>query len=277
MRRKRGTRVPLVTQDFGPSTVKEERSFDWPGGEFDILGKPIKKQLHENFHPALDISKGGCGGEILAAAPGKVTTSHKDGSGAEVIVIDHGKIDGHHYETRYVHLKIRLLEVKAPVEMGTVIGKLGGTGLKSTGCHLHFAITKDGKPVDPWRRLMQNATVDPDAPAATAPVATTPVVASPAEVPDVPIPASNEEYLAGQIAVIGNVSLGARVRTAAKESATLVRTIPAGAKETWLPTCFVVGEVAFGSDRWLTRWNNGQWEFTHKVNVDSVAPLTSVP
>jgi hypothetical protein len=270
-RRPRGSRIPLVTQDFGPSDVKEERSIDWPGGEIDIMGDKIKKKRYDNFHQAIDISKGRCSGAVLAAAGGKIKSAVVDGSGAGVIVINHGTIDGHKYETRYVHLQVPLMELPAQVDAGTLIGIVGTTGVHSTGCHLHFAVTKDGLPVDPWRRLKQNTTVDPDVP--TTPTPNPP----PAEVPDVPIPASQAEYVAGKLAVIGNDSIGARVRAAPKESATLIRTISGGSTETWLPTCFVVGESAFGSDRWLTRWFNNQWEFTHSVNVDSIAPIATAP
>lgn len=267
-----GSRIPLVTQDFGPSTVEDEPTIDWPGGESNIFGTTIPARTYRNFHRGIDISKGGCGSDVLAAAAGKVTVSHKDGTDAETIVIDHGIIAGHRYATGYIHLAQRLVAVGADVETGALIGKLGDTGKLSTACHLHFYVKKGGRFVDPWRRLLQNTTIDPDAPAGVA-LATTPAM----EVPDVPIPASNDEYVAGQVAVIGNATLGAQVRIAPKVGAQLVRTIPGGSTETWLPTCWVVGEVAFASDRWLTRWNDGQWEFTHHANVRSVVPLQPVP
>jgi murein DD-endopeptidase MepM/ murein hydrolase activator NlpD len=261
--RSSGNRDPLVTHDFGPSTVTVEPTVEWPGGEMTILGTVIPARTYKNFHRGIDISDGGCGKDILAAAPGTVTASHKDGTDAEVIVIDHGKIGGHRYETGYIHLAKRLVFVRNPpvvVAAGAVIGTLGDTGRLSTGCHLHFYLKKDGRFVDPWRRLLQNTSIDPDA-------------SAPAEVRDVPIPASNNEYVAGQVAVIGNAALGARVRTAPRTGATLVRTVPGGSEETWLPTCWVVGEATLDSDRWLTRWNDGQWEFTHFENVRSVTPL----
>ena len=267
-----GSHIPLVTQDFGPSTVDDEPTVEWPGGESNIFGAPIPAKTFKNFHRGIDISTGGCGRDVLAAAPGTVTVSKQDGTHAETIVIDHGKIDGHRYETGYIHLAQRLVVVNTDVVTGKHIGELGDTGDFSTACHLHFFVRKDGRFVDPWRRLLQNTSVDPDAPgsAATHPIAAV-------EGPDVPIPASNDEYLAGQVAVIGNATLGAHVRTGPKTGATLVRTVPGGATETWLPTCWVVGEVAFASDRWLTRWNDGQWEFTHHENVRSVTPLQPGP
>ena len=237
----------------------------WPGGESNIFGVKIAANTYPNFHVALDISKGGCGADVLAAADGTVSLAKADGSGANVIVVDHGVHAGHKWATRYVHVQDPfIVHMNDPVTTGMVIGKLGSTGQFVTGCHLHFAITRDGKPVDPWRRLLQNTAVDPDVPV-VAPLIT--------EVHDVPIPASNADYVAGQIAVVGNTSQGAVVRVGPVIAAAAVRTIPAGTQEAWLPTCFVKGEAFMNSDRWLTRWNNGQWEYTHFNNVRSVTPL----
>ena len=268
--REPGTRQPLVTQDFGPSTVTAEPTVIWPGGETNIMGKRIRAGKYNNFHLGIDISKGGCGADILAAAKGKVLVSEKNEFDTEIIVIGHGMIDGHRYKTGYAHLRERLVRVGDEVEAGDVIGKLGDTGFFSTGCHLHFYMKKDRRRVDPWRRLAQNTTIDPDAPAATQPVPS-----PPEEDPDVPIPASDNDYLAGQVAVVGNTQLDARVREAAETDAAVIREIPAGSTETWLPTCWVIGEEALGSEKWLTRWFQGRWEFTHEANVRSVTPLGS--
>jgi murein DD-endopeptidase MepM/ murein hydrolase activator NlpD len=176
------------------------------------------------------------------------------------VVISHGS----GVQSWYWHLKaVVIVHPGQVVSRGQLIGYEGTTG-NSTGCHLHFAITKDGRPVDPWRRLAQRVTVDPDLPTAT------PVTP---EVPDVPIPASDAEYLAGSTALVGNATLGAIVRVAPESDGELVRIIPGGTTESWNPTCWVKGDIAFGSDRWLTRWNAGKWEFTHVVNVASVTPL----
>lgn len=263
-----GSHRPLVTQDFGPSSVAAEPTVIWPGGESNILGKRIRAGKYANFHLGIDISRGGCGADILAAAKGKVLVSEKNEFQTQVIVIGHGLIDGHRYRTGYAHLRERFVKVGDEVEAGDVIGKLGNTGVFSTGCHLHFFMKKDRRRVDPWRRLQQNAAIDPDAPTSTEPV-------PPEEDPDVPIPGSDSDYLAGQVAVIGNSQLDARVRDAPETDATVIRAISAGSQETWLPTCWVLGEEALGSARWLTRWFEGRWEFTHEANVRSVTALGS--
>jgi hypothetical protein len=260
-----GSHIPLVTQDFGPSTVVAEPSMAWPGGESNLFGTAIAAKTYDNFHVGIDISKGGCGSDVLAVADGRVRVARVDGSNANVIVVDHGVHAGHNWETRYVHVQSPFMVHETDqVTLGMIIGRVGDTGNLSTGCHLHFAITRDGNPVDPWRRLLQNTSVDPDVPV---------IVPFALEVPDVPIPASNADYVAGQVAIVGNTNQGAVVRVGPKIASTAVRTIAAGTQERWLPTCFVKGETFMSSDRWLTRWNNGQWEFTHFNNVRSVTPL----
>lgn len=264
-----GSEQPLVVLDFGPTKIRQEPKVNWPGGEMDIMGRKIARKEYDHFHKGIDISTGHCVGNVVAAAPGRVRVSHADESDARVVVIDHGTIDGHHYETRYAHMKPPpsfLIAVGKDVVAGTLLGRVGKTG-NVTGCHLHFAITKDGQPVDPWRRLAQRTSIDPDGPAGAV------VPATPLEVPDVPIPKSDGDYVAGKTAVIGNTSLDAFIRSAPRLDAEIVRTVQAGTQETWLPTCWVAGETAFDSDCWLTRWNAGKWEFTHEANVRSVLPV----
>jgi hypothetical protein len=265
-----GTDRPLVTQDFGPSDVKVEPTVDWRGGESNIFGKRIEADTYPNFHRALDISTGNCTAKIRAAADGTVVVSNKNESGAKVIVIDHGIHDGRRFRTGYVHLSERMAHVGDPVTAGEIIGIMGSTGI-STDCHLHFYVKRNKRYVDPWRRLRQNTSIDPDAPAAS-PLEPVPDP-EPEEVPDMPIPASDEEYVAGKIAVIGNTDDGALVRDQPEKDATVLRTVPAGEIEEWRPTCWVKGDLAFDSDRWLTRWFEGQWEFTHRINVANAAEL----
>ena len=59
-------------------------------------------------------------------------------------------------------------------------------------------------------------------------------------------------------------------------TAPLLRAIPKGSAEAWTVTGWVKGEVSGGSDQWITRWANGKWEYTAKVNVRSVAPPLDV-
>jgi murein DD-endopeptidase MepM/ murein hydrolase activator NlpD len=248
-KRPSGNHEPAVTQDFGPSSLAVEPTVEWPGGESNIFGQPIAAGTYANFHRAIDIGNAGCGYDVLSAKSGTVTYSAKNPSGAEMVMVDHGQ----GFVTGYVHLSQRLVGVGTAVAQGVVIGKTGDTGV-SNGCHLHFFVKRNGGYVDPWHRLAQNTTVDPDA-----------------EEPDMPTPVNDAGYVAGQVAKVGNPADNARVRSEPKLAATTLRTIAAGTFETWLPTCWSKGDAALGSDLWLARWNAGRWEYTHKVNVESIA------
>jgi hypothetical protein len=248
-KRPSGNHEPAVTQDFGPSSLAVEPTVEWPGGESNIFGQPIPAGTYANFHRAIDIGNAGCGYDVLAAKSGTVTYSAKNPSGAEMVMIDHGQ----GFVTGYVHLSKRLVGVGTAVAQGVVIGKTGDTGV-STGCHLHFFVKRDGGYVDPWRRLAQNTTVDPDA-----------------EVPDMPVLTS---YLPGYAAVISNANGDVNVRATPTLGGKVVRQIPKGQKEAWAVTGWVKGDATSGSDQWLTRWN-AAWEYVHKINV-AVGPTAPV-
>jgi murein DD-endopeptidase MepM/ murein hydrolase activator NlpD len=95
------------------------------------------------IHTGLDFA-GPTGTPILAAASGKVVSTGYEGSYGNQIIIDHG--DG--YQTTYNHLSGIGVSVGDKVSTGDRIGRRGSTG-NSTGAHLHFEVTKDGKFVDP--------------------------------------------------------------------------------------------------------------------------------
>ena len=95
------------------------------------------------IHTGLDFA-GPVGTPILAAASGKVVSTGYEGAYGNQVIIDHG--DG--YQTTYNHLSGIGVSVGDKVSTGDQIGKRGSTG-NSTGSHLHFEVTKDGKFVDP--------------------------------------------------------------------------------------------------------------------------------
>ena len=94
-------------------------------------------------HTGLDFA-GPTGTPILASASGKVVSAGYVGSYGNQVVIDHG--DG--YQTTYNHMSALGTSVGDRVSTGDQIGRRGSTG-NSTGAHLHFEVTKDGKFIDP--------------------------------------------------------------------------------------------------------------------------------
>jgi murein DD-endopeptidase MepM/ murein hydrolase activator NlpD len=59
-----------------------------------------------------------------------------------------GMVNGDFITVIYNHLSGYNVEVGATVGRGDVVGYVGTTGW-STGCHLHFTVMENGKPVDP--------------------------------------------------------------------------------------------------------------------------------
>lgn len=105
-------------------------------------------------HHAIDIPTQK-GTEIQAPADGTVLTVALNGLGYSYIILEHA--DG--MQTIYGHISEALVQHGDSVKAGDVIGKTGGvpgeegTGLYSTGPHLHFAVRINGVLVDPLKYL----------------------------------------------------------------------------------------------------------------------------
>jgi murein DD-endopeptidase MepM/ murein hydrolase activator NlpD len=80
---------------------------------------------------------------VYSIMPGKVIKSGRNRTLGEFIQIEHGE-----FRTIYGHLLQRLVAAKDVVEAGQPIGISGSTG-RSTGEHLHFGMSFDGKSIDP--------------------------------------------------------------------------------------------------------------------------------
>ncbi len=97
-----------------------------------------------NNHNGTDIAAI-AGTEIRAAADGTVTYAGWLEGNGNTIIIDHGDDT----QTLYAHCEELYVQAYETVTGGeTVIATVGSSGL-STGNHLHFEITQDGKYVDP--------------------------------------------------------------------------------------------------------------------------------
>ena len=100
-----------------------------------------------SLHDGVDFG-GGCGKALKAAAPGRVVSSYwSDVYGRRLIVV-HGAVGGVGLATIYNHASSYTVGVGAQVARGQTIGYMGNSGW-STGCHLHFSVTANGRSVDP--------------------------------------------------------------------------------------------------------------------------------
>ena len=95
------------------------------------------------FHDGVDLAAS-AGTPIVAAADGRVVGAGWRGGYGQQVQIAHA--DG--VDTLYGHMSRIAAYAGELVHKGQVIGYVGSTGL-STGPHLHFEVTKNGRPVNP--------------------------------------------------------------------------------------------------------------------------------
>jgi murein DD-endopeptidase MepM/ murein hydrolase activator NlpD len=95
------------------------------------------------FHKGLDISAHS-GNDILAAARGRVVFAGAKGAFGRVVIVDHG----FGFRTTYAHAAELHVRAGQDVERGQRLASVGSTG-RSTGPHLHYAVTLKGRSVDP--------------------------------------------------------------------------------------------------------------------------------
>lgn len=111
---------------------------------FGMRLHPIRKVMR--LHSGQDFASG-CGNPVRAAEDGEVVSAGYNGGYGNIVVVNHGLINGESVATAYPHLS-GFAKTSGPVSRGEVIGYEGTTG-SSTGCHLHFEVRVNGSAVDP--------------------------------------------------------------------------------------------------------------------------------
>jgi murein DD-endopeptidase MepM/ murein hydrolase activator NlpD len=76
--------------------------------------------------------------------PGVVTFSGWQRDYGTMVIIRHAQ----GFESVYAHNHSNLVQKGQIVEKGQIIALMGRTG-NATGCHVHFELRKNGRPVDP--------------------------------------------------------------------------------------------------------------------------------
>ncbi|MDR2097861.1 MAG: M23 family metallopeptidase [Spirochaetaceae bacterium] len=95
------------------------------------------------YHSAVDLAAN-TGTPVKAAADGKVTTAAYSQIFGNYLIITHSG----GFQSMYAHLNSTNVKTGTRVSQGDLIGEVGSTG-RSTGAHLHFAIYKNGRAVNP--------------------------------------------------------------------------------------------------------------------------------
>jgi murein DD-endopeptidase MepM/ murein hydrolase activator NlpD len=102
---------------------------------------PINKE--RRFHSAIDLAAPQ-GTTVKAAVDGRVSLVGLNSVYGKYIILSHSN----GFQTMYAHLSATSVKQGERVEQGAKIGEVGSTGY-STGPHLHFALFKNGRPVNP--------------------------------------------------------------------------------------------------------------------------------
>jgi murein DD-endopeptidase MepM/ murein hydrolase activator NlpD len=97
----------------------------------------------QRLHEALDLAIA-LGTPVRAASEGRVAYVGTDPGYGRYIILSHSD----NIETLYAHLSVVSVKQGDRVEQGAKIGEVGNTG-RSTGPHLHFALYKSGRAVNP--------------------------------------------------------------------------------------------------------------------------------
>ncbi|UCC41145.1 MAG: M23 family metallopeptidase [Candidatus Aminicenantes bacterium] len=101
------------------------------------------------FHRGYDIVTH-FGNPVVATADGVIIRCREDKIGGKSVVISHRG----GYTTRYLHLSKWLVKPGQKVKRGDTIGLVGSTG-KSRGPHVHYEVHVNGRPVNPYRYILE--------------------------------------------------------------------------------------------------------------------------
>ncbi len=144
----------LQYEEIASKMKTNEKLFECIPAMVPTKGDYIGSRFGMRMHPILKIRKMHAGIDFVANtgtpvyAPGKgrvVFIGRNGGYGLE-IEIDHG----FGYRTRYAHLSKALVKRGQKIKRGDLIAKTGNSGL-STGPHLHYEISHNGRKLNPSR------------------------------------------------------------------------------------------------------------------------------
>ena len=136
-------------EEYGDLDIDPGIEFSWPVSDpqvnsgFGHRSDPFWGG--SRFHKGLDLN-GSRGDGVHATASGKVIEVGRNGGYGLAILVKHNN----GYYSRYAHLSRTSVELGDSVEQGEMIGRIGSTG-RSTGPHLHFEISKQGRAIDPLK------------------------------------------------------------------------------------------------------------------------------
>lgn len=151
--------APSVQPAPTPTPAPAPLVFTWPVKGEIVAGFSVEALAYNQTmgdwrtHNGLDIAADR-GAQVLAAAAGTVSALYQDDLMGTVVEIDHGQ----GLVSQYANLAATpTVKVGDAVSTGTIIGSVGGTAALESGLasHIHYALLKEGYPVDPADYLPQ--------------------------------------------------------------------------------------------------------------------------
>lgn len=124
----------------GELPVKEPRI----SSTFGIRNHPVHGS--PRFHTGVDLVSNNGDDRVFPAKRGKVVMASSYHAYGNTVIVRHER----GIETLYAHLESIAVHVGQDVDLNTVLGEIGNTGV-STGKHLHFEVSVGGFPVDPLK------------------------------------------------------------------------------------------------------------------------------
>lgn len=147
--------VPSIAAEKKGAT---EVNGHWLGLNWPLQGEGVRSsQFGSRKHPILGVVRahGGVdiaapkGTPVVASLGGRVSKAGNAGELGLHVVVEHAK----GLQTTYGHMSEIGVKEGQFVNPRQIIGKVGSTGL-STGPHLHFAVRRDGKTLDPEKWIV---------------------------------------------------------------------------------------------------------------------------
>ena len=144
----------LQYEEIASKIITNEKLFECIPAMVPTKGEYIGSRFGVRTHPILKIRKMhagvafvvNTGAPVYAPGKGKVVYIGRNGGYGLEIRIDHG----FGYRTRYAHLSKVLVKRGQKITRGDLIAKSGNSGL-STGPHLHYEISHNGRKLNPTR------------------------------------------------------------------------------------------------------------------------------
>lgn len=155
----REQQLEVLEQLLGERRMNEAETLSGRPVLQGYISSPFGRRVHPltgrvSVHKGIDFAAKR-GSDVVAVAAGVVTFSGRKNGYGNVIELSHS--DG--YTTLYAHNRSNRVQVGDLVQRGQAIAEVGSTG-RSTGAHVHFEVSKDGRPVNPTLYIARNSGVE---------------------------------------------------------------------------------------------------------------------